>query len=106
MPNPHDNPDALRELQDAIYKERVLRARAMTESERLDAVFELTNFVFQNMLAGAMWQKGLTDTDEGWQEVRRRLDRLQKMHDRGRFTNEPPSGSPAPGPQLAAICSL
>jgi hypothetical protein len=38
MENPHDNPAALKELQDAIYREKVLRAREMTVAERLDRV--------------------------------------------------------------------
>jgi len=40
------------------------------------------------MLDGAMGQFNLTDTSEGWQHVRHRHDRLQKMHDRDRFVSE------------------
>lgn len=90
MPNLHDDPSALKGLQDGIYRERVLRARGMTEQQRLTDAFELTNFVFENMLAGAMWQKNITDREEGWKEVRRRLDRLCRVHDAGRFTTQPP----------------
>lgn len=93
MPNLHDDPAALKALQDDIYRERVLRAREMTGEQRLAAAFEITNFVFGNMLAGAMWQKGLTDHEEGWQEVRRRLDRLSRVHDAGRFTTQKPAGA-------------
>ncbi len=91
VPNIHDDPAALKALQDDIYRERVLRARGMTGEQRLSEAFELTNFVFENMLAGAMWQKGLEDREEGWKEVRRRLDRLSRVHDAGRFTTREPT---------------
>ena len=58
MPNPHDNPAALKALQDAIYRDKVLRARSMTPDQRLAEVFELTNSVFERMHGGAMWQWG------------------------------------------------
>lgn len=93
MPNIHDDPAALKALQDAIYRDRVLSARAMTGEERLAAAFDITNFVFENMLAGAMWQKKITDREEGWKEVQRRLDRLSRVHDAGRFTTQKPSNA-------------
>jgi hypothetical protein len=86
-----DDSDALKALQDEIYRERVLRARKMTEEERLAEAFELTNSVFERMLEGAMWQKDLTDREEGWAEVRRRLERLNRVHDAGRYINERPT---------------
>lgn len=88
MANIHDDPAALKALQDDIYRDRVLRARSLTVEQRLADAFEITNFVFENMLAGAMWQKGTSDRAVGWEEVRRRLDLLEKVHDSGRFTNE------------------
>lgn len=33
MANPHEHPTALQDLQDSIYREKVLRARAMTPEE-------------------------------------------------------------------------
>lgn len=89
----HPDPAALKALQEELYRERVLRARSMTEEERFSDGFELTNAVFERMLGGAMWQKGLTDRDEGWKLVRRQLDRLARVHDAGRFTATPPSQS-------------
>jgi hypothetical protein len=91
MANLHEEPGALKALQDDIYREKILRARAMTPEQRLAEVFELTNFVFGNMLAGAMWQLGTKDEKEGWLEVRRRLDRLYRARDNGRFVNEKPN---------------
>lgn len=76
----------LRKLQDAIYMEKVLRARAITPEERLEEAFELSDAVLEQMLAGAMWQLGTDDVDAGWVEVRRRLDRLDEVSERGRYT--------------------
>ena len=80
----------LKALQDAIYRDKVERARAMTSSERLAEAFELTEEVFERMLAGAMAQTGATDRAEGWREVRRRLDRLDAFHERGLYVDERP----------------
>ncbi len=85
MPNPHEHPTALKDLQDSIYREKVLRARAMTPEERFDAGFEVTRDAFQRMLEGAMWQLGTDDVEAGWKEVGRRLDRLREVQDAGRF---------------------
>jgi len=87
MSNLHETPGALKALQDDIYREKILRARKMTNEQRLADVFELTNSVFVRMHEGAMWQLGLSDPDEGWKFVRQRLDRLQKIHDSGRFVS-------------------
>ncbi len=88
MGNPHDHPTALKDLQDSIYREKVLRARAMTPEERFHAGFEITNEAFHRMLEGAMWQTGTDEIAAGWQEVGRRLERLRKLQDhelRGTF---------------------
>ena len=92
MANIHDDPAALKALQDDIYREKVLRARAMTPQQRLGEAIELTNFVFSNMHAGAMWQLGTTDAEKGWEEVRRRLARLCQTRDLGRFVQTKPAG--------------
>jgi len=91
MPNVHEDPAALKALQDELYREKVRRARAMTPEQRLAEVFELTNGVFARMHDGAMWQLGTTDPVRGWQEVRRRLDRLCRVRDQGRFVHQKPS---------------
>ncbi len=79
--NPHDNPAALKELQDAIYRDKVLRARGMSNEQRFDEALELTNGVFERMAEGVMWQLGLTEPTEVWAEVRRRMDRLARAQD-------------------------
>jgi hypothetical protein len=86
MPEMQRDPAALRALQEEIYRERVLRAGRMTEEQPFADGFELTDSVFERMLDGAMWQKGITDREEGWAEVRRRLERLSRMQDVGRFS--------------------
>ena len=85
MVNPHDHPTALQDVQDSIYREKILRARSMSPDERWAAGFELTNAVFERMLEGAMWKLGTKDVSEGWQEVRSQLDRLRKVHEHGLY---------------------
>ena len=46
MASADDDSAALKALQDAIYRDKVLRAREMTVEERLAEVFELTNSAF------------------------------------------------------------
>ena len=36
---------------------------------------------------GAMSELDLEDDEEGWQEVRRRIDRLAAFHDRGLYAD-------------------
>lgn len=91
MANIHDDPAALKALQDAIYREKILRARKMTVQERLAEALEMTNGVFVRMHAGAMWQLGTTDAEAGWREVRRRLERLDRVHEEGRFVSHKPT---------------
>lgn len=86
--NPHDHPTALKDLQDSIYREKVLRARAMTPEERLESVFEMADFQLRMMHAGAMNKIGTTDPELGWQEVRRWMDRLDRARDFRFYTKE------------------
>lgn len=81
----------LKAMQDSIYREKILRARRQTPEERLADVFKLTNTVFTRMHEGAMWQAGITDEQEGWEIVRKRLARLSLIHDAGRFVNHLPA---------------
>ena len=98
MPDPAPDRVAadLKALQDSLYREKILRARRQTPEERLADVFDLTNSVFARMHEGAMWQAGITDEQQGWQIVRRRLARLSKVQDAGRFVNSPPASRPRP----------
>lgn len=93
-PDPDRAAAELKAMQDDIYREKILRARRQTPEERLADVFILSNAAFARMHEGAMWQAGITDEKEGWEIVRKRLARLQKMHDAGRFVSYPSSTHP------------
>ncbi len=79
----------LEALQEAIYRDKVLRARAMSEQQRFETVFELTDEVMERMLAGAMWQLGTASRKEGEAELVRRIDRLRRVRDLDRIGPEP-----------------
>lgn len=91
MTNPHDHPTALKDLQDSIYREKILRARAMTKEERISAVFEQSGFQFGMMLAGAMARIETDDESLGWQEVRKGLDRLDRVREHGFYSKTKPA---------------
>jgi hypothetical protein len=81
------HPDAaqLKELQDAIYREKVLRARKMTESERLAAALEQIDFAFIAMRDGVRMQFPHADEAEVERVLAARLEKLRRMDDRGLF---------------------
>lgn len=92
MSNLHEDPAALKALQDELYREKVRRARAMTPEQRLAEVFELSNHQFGMMLAGAMHRLGTRDEAAGWAEVRRWMQRLDRVRDHGLYVTEKPAG--------------
>ena len=75
----------LKALQDAIYADKVKRARAMTPDQRLDEALELSNDIYTWMLDGAKSQCNLLSVAEGWIEVQRRLQSLRKLHERNLY---------------------
>lgn len=79
--NVESSPDALKSVQDAIYRDKVMRARAMTSAERLDEALELSNDIYVWMLDGAKAQCDLHSDEEGWAEVHSRLQRLRRVHE-------------------------
>ncbi len=93
MPNLHDDPAALKALQDDIYREKILRARSMSVAERLAEVFELSDQQFGMMLAGAMHRLGTRDEEAGWQEVRRWMERLDRAREHGLYVAEKPTSA-------------
>ena len=93
MANIHDDPAALKALQDDIYRDKVLRARKMTVQERLADVFELSNHMFGMMHAGAMHRLGTRDETAGWAEVRRWMQRLDRAREHGMYVTENLSGT-------------
>lgn len=74
--------EAMKALQAEIYRGKVLRARAMTPSERLAEALELSNDIYGWMLDGAKAQCGLPSDEDGWAEVERRLKTLRRLHER------------------------
>ena len=91
MTNPHDHPTALKDLQDSIYREKILRARAMTREERFIVGVELTNEVSKRILHGAMARLGTDDESVAWADVHLRSGRLRKARDHGYYSFEKPA---------------
>jgi len=89
--HPKVSAGGLREIQESIYREKVLRARAMTPEQRLVCGLELSRESLSRVLEGAMWQLGTKDHERGLQEARRRLERLSKAQDHGFYTTTPPA---------------
>ena len=79
--NWESDPEKLRLLQEDIYRGKVLRARRMTPTERLDEALELSNGIFSWMHSGAMGPGRETDPEEGWRELERKLSRLRRLHE-------------------------
>lgn len=88
-----DSGGDLKSFQDDIYRDKVLRARGMTPSEKLQEGFDLTTEVFERMLAGVMNLKDLSDPEEGWLLVDQQLQRLRDVEEKGRYTTTPPKKS-------------
>jgi len=91
MPNVHDHPDALKALQDAIYRDKILRARKMTTEQRLAEALEVSYEQFGMMLAGAMHRLGTDDEAAGWTEVGRWMERLDAVREADLAAVEKPS---------------
>jgi len=89
-PNIPPNPIDLNNFQDEIYRDKIIRAREMSEHQRLAVAIELTKSVFGRMHEGAMWQLETNDPETGWTEVCRRLQQLRRVRDQGRYVNERP----------------
>lgn len=87
----HDTPGALEALQQDIYREKILRARAMTVAERLADVFEHSNSQVGMMLAGAMHRIKTQDEDAGWEEVARWMQRLDRVREHDLYVSELPT---------------
>lgn len=94
-PAASDNSSAdLARLQHELLRARVARARRLTEDQRLSEAFALTNGVLSRMHEGVMAELDTADAATGWQEVRRRLERLRSVRARSVL---PPVGTPAIG---------
>ncbi len=90
MANPYDHPTALKDLQDSIYREKVLRSRSLTPEQRISDVFEMAEVSIHMAHAGAMHQLGTTDEAEGWKLVRTWNDRLRRAREHRFYVSERP----------------
>ncbi len=79
----------MEKLQASIYRDKVIRARAMTPEQRMEECFVLSGEAMEQSLAGAMWYLKTDDIESGWREVRRRSEILDKLQDQGFYTNHP-----------------
>jgi hypothetical protein len=86
---PHPDAAQLKELQDSIYREKVLRARKMTESERLAAGLELIDFAYETMLGGIHMQFPDVSHTDALKILGERLARLRKLDDHNLFIPAP-----------------
>ena len=91
MANPHDHPTALKDLQDSIYRDRVLRSRSLSPEQRIADVFEMAEVSIHMAHAGAMNQLGTTDQEEGWKLVGKWNERLRRAHDYHFYVTERPA---------------
>ncbi|MFM8702669.1 MAG: hypothetical protein ACKOHG_02165 [Planctomycetia bacterium] len=83
FPTASDNASAdLSRLQQELLRARVARARRLTEDQRLSEAFALTNGVLRRMHEGVMAEPDTADAATGWQEIRRRMERLRSVRAR------------------------
>jgi hypothetical protein len=68
---------------DAIYRDKVLRARAQTMDDRLRDGFECFALSCRLMADGVRQQFHLTDDAAVWQKVRERLDIVRRIEEHG-----------------------
>jgi hypothetical protein len=78
-----ENQEDINELADAIYRDRVLRARGRTMDERMLDGMECFDFSCRMMADGVRHQLGLTNETEVWMKVRERLDIVRRLDERG-----------------------
>lgn len=77
------------DLQRSIRREKVLRARSMTEAERLAATLDQIDLTFEWMLEGVRQQSEGISEDEARRILTERLDRQRQREDRGLFIPAP-----------------
>jgi len=77
------------DLQRSIRREKVLRARAMTESERLASALDQIDLAFEWMLEGVRQQSDNLSEEEARLILTERLDRQRRREDRGLFIPSP-----------------
>lgn len=73
-----------------IYRDKVLRARAMTPEERFMEGFRLFEEALVFTKAGVAAELGTTDEQTIMNEVQRRFDIVRKREERGRYQTTKP----------------
>ncbi|MDF2375075.1 MAG: hypothetical protein P1U81_02465 [Verrucomicrobiales bacterium] len=77
--------DSIQELADAIYREKVLRARKMSVAERIETGIELGIVAEKAMISGIRAQFPEASAEEQKEILTTRLRRLRKLHERDLF---------------------
>jgi hypothetical protein len=75
--------ESIDQLADAIYRDKVLRARATDPSEKLVDGMRLFEVALEFTKAGAADMIGSTDEALVMQEVRRRIEIVRRSEERG-----------------------
>ncbi len=83
----------IRELADAIYREKVLRARTLTVGERVETGIELFEGALGMMRDGIRHQFPETSPEEVEERLRARLKRLRQVSEVGLYQRAPESKS-------------
>lgn len=76
-------------LADAIYRDKVLRARQRSFDEKLRDGMECFDLSCRLMADGIRGQFHPIEESEVWQKVRERLDLLRRMEERGIYQQAP-----------------
>ncbi len=84
-------PPSTLDLQRAIRREKVMRARSMSEEERLVATLDQIDLAFEWMLEGIRQESPGVTEEQAQQILAERLDRQRRREDRGLFVPATPS---------------
>jgi hypothetical protein len=79
----------IKELADAIYVEKIRRARAMTVGERMEAGIELFEASLDLMRDGIRMLHPEADDEEVERILRRQLARRRQIHEHGLYRKGP-----------------
>jgi hypothetical protein len=79
----------IKSLADAIYADKVRRARALTEGERIDTAIELFEGALGMMRDGLRAQFPGADDAELENTLRKRLRRLRQVEEHGLYQKAP-----------------
>lgn len=88
-PSMNSETDALLDLQRSIRQEKIMRARAMTEAERLVATLDQIDLAFEWMIEGVKQQKAGVSDEEACRILSARLERQRQREDHGLFIPAP-----------------